>query len=33
MLEEYKLQAKNGKEIVDLLIKVEQRGRKKISFG
>ena len=33
MLEKYKEFAKNGKEIVDLLIKVEQRGRKKVAFG
>lgn len=33
MLEKYKQYAVNGKQIADLLIKVEQRGRKKIAFG
>lgn len=33
MLQKYQEHANNGKQIVELLIKVEQRGRKKIAFG
>ena len=33
MLAKYKKYANNGEQIVNLLIKVEQRGRKKIAFG
>lgn len=33
MIEEYKSKANDGVKIVELLNKVEQRGRKKIAFG
>jgi TP53 regulating kinase-like protein len=33
ILEKYKIYVNNGNSIVNVLLKVEQRGRKKIAFG